>query len=554
MKARPTNDFIRGFVWWIPGCLIFFRSAFTSGFDKIIGDDGDSRLAIYLMEHWVQVAKGHGSWTSPRMFYPTKMTLGYSDTFLLNEVFYLPLRGLGLDRFLAFQWTVMLLTLVGFNSLFVFLRRTLQLGSLTSAALATAFAFGNNLYNVAGHVQLFAVYWVPVLLLLVSQIHRACDRKRQTAWAFAAGALLGLLFYSSYYIAWFATLAGIGFTVIVLVWRMSTRGFAVVLQSMWQSLRQHGAAAIAATVGFVLAMIPFAITYLPTLRDFPDRSYKEAMTFAAWPSDVVNLGRDNYLWGSALRSTLSTERLGFGEVWVAVTPLLMLAALIACVVMIIRRRSVAVGFAGEACVAATIVLACLTVLPIKFGARSLWAIAYTFIPGAKALRAVDRAEILCGLIAVLIVAIAIRSLRDLFDNKPARRGRAVAGVAVLLGLIVLEQLNVGDGSHVDRSDQLKSLIVAPAPPATCKSFYITDSGPNPAIFYITTIDAMQISQHLELPTVNGYSGQSPAGYNFLDTNDPDYLNRVRVWADAHGVSAGLCSYDRATHVWSGPES
>lgn len=95
MRLRVPNDVVRGFLWWLPGCLVFFRSAFTSGFDRLIGDDADTRFIVYIYEHWVQVAKGNASWTSPEFFYPTKGTLAYSDTYLLNEVFYLPLRGLG---------------------------------------------------------------------------------------------------------------------------------------------------------------------------------------------------------------------------------------------------------------------------------------------------------------------------------------------------------------------------------------------------------------------------------------------------------------------------
>ena len=550
MRVRPKTDIVRGLLWWVPGCLVFFRNAFTSGFDRITGDDGDGRLVVFVHEHWVQVARGHVSWTSPAIFHPVRNALGYSDTHLLNEVFYLPLRGAGLDMFLAFQWTIILLSLVGFVSLFVFLRRALGLASATCAALATTFTFANNLYNTAGHSQLYAVCWLPLLLLLLLRTTTARDRKARLARGWSAGALLGLLFYSSYYIAWFATLAALGFALVVLVWRLSTRGFAVVIQS----LRRHAAAAVGAAVGFGLAMIPFAITYLPALRLFPDRQYNEAMTFAAWPSDVINLGPSNYVWGSALRSTLSGERLFNGEVWMALTPLLMLTALVSCVAIVVRRRSVAVGFAGEACVACGIVLACATVLPMKFGTKSPWAIAYAFVPGAKALRAIDRIAVIGGLFAVIIIGIAIRSLRDVFaaDAGHRRRWHNVA-LAALLGLIVVEQLNLGQGSTIDRSKQLYALIVAPDPPAACRAFYITDIGPNPVVFYISTIDAMLISQHFEIPTVNGYSGQVPPGYDFLDPASVGYVDRVHVWADAHGVLEGLCSHDRVSREWSGPE-
>ena len=106
--------------------------------------------------------------------------------------------------------------------------------------------------------------------------------------------------------------------------------------------------------------------------------------------------------------------------------------------------------------------------------------------------------------------------------------------------------------RADRSKELTALITAPEPPAECRSFFITDAAPEPRLFYVSTIDAMQISQHFSLPTVNGYSGQFPPGYDFLDPTADGYIDRVHVWAAAHGVSDGLCSYDLFTQSWTDP--
>lgn len=232
MKVRPTNDVVRGLLWWIPGCFIFFREFFTSGFDKIIGTDGDARLQVFLLEHWVQVAQGDGSWTSPQVFFPTKGVLGYGDALLLDEVFYLPLRAVGLDPYLAFQWTLILLSAVGFVALFVFLRRLFDLGPATCAALATTFAFANNLAVKSVHTQLYSIYWVPVVLLLIVQAIQARNPKARLAWGWATGALVGLLFFTSFYIAWYATFVALVIGVQLLIWRLRTRGFTTVRETV----------------------------------------------------------------------------------------------------------------------------------------------------------------------------------------------------------------------------------------------------------------------------------------------------------------------------------
>lgn len=256
------------------------------------------------------------------------------------------------------------------------------------------------------------------------------------------------------------------------------------------------------------------------------------------------------MWGSALRSVLTDKRLVNIETSLALTPVLMLAALAGCVVIIIRRRSVAVGLAGEIGIACGITLVGALLLPIKFGTKSLWAIPYTFFPGARSLRAVDRIVLIGGLLAVMIIAIALRSLRNREVREGRSRRREAIAIAMLLGFIVVEQFNVGDTSSVDRSDQLSALSAAPAPPPTCQAFYITDSDPGETVAYTSSIDAMLIAQHFSIPTLNGYAGQFPRGFTFFEPSNNDYLDVVHAWVDKYDVSDGLCSYDRATRLWS----
>ena len=118
--------------------------------------------------------------------------------------------------------------------------------------------------------------------------------------------------------------------------------------------------------------------------------------------------------------------------------------------------------------------------------------------------------------------------------------------------VVMEQRLMGDFTFIVRSDELSALRTSPTPPPLCDSFFIIDSSPTPVRFFQSSIDAMLISQHFRLPTVNGYSGQFPVGYSLIDPGAPGYLDQVHLWADSHNLRDGLCSYDRVTRVWVGP--
>ena len=103
--------------------LLVFRPFFLSHFDSILSDPGDGRLCITILEHWVKVFHGQVQVASPNFFFPERGVLGYSDTLFLDALPYATLRFLGLDRYLAFEATMMLVTAVGFASMLGLLRR-----------------------------------------------------------------------------------------------------------------------------------------------------------------------------------------------------------------------------------------------------------------------------------------------------------------------------------------------------------------------------------------------------------------------------------------------
>ena len=541
------RDLVFAFMVWTIGALVFFRSAFGSGFDRIMGNAGDARLQVFGHEHWVQVLRGHESWTNPRFFFPIKGVLGYSDTFILNEVFYAPLRAVGCDEFLAFQWTIVLMSLAGFFAFFTFLRRTLWLSASVCAALSATFVFANAIYIKAGHLQLYSLYWLPVLMLVMLSAANGRRRLVRLGSGFLSGCLLGLLFLSTYYVAWFAVFG----TSIFCAGLLALRIRAVGLRACAVALQRHLGAVATSAVGFVLAMIPFATVYLPVLRASGGRTYSDAMLYAARPADVVNLSGTNYLWGPTMRALLSAARLANTEVSLAVTPVLAVAAL-AFGALSIRGRSAKRRFAADVSIAAAVTLVALILLPVKFGWGSLWRIPWTLVPGAVGIRAIDRVAMLGGLFAVVAVAAGFQS-RGAATSSSSRTPRMRRiGVASLLCLFLFEQFNVGENSFVDRSDEINMLTVSAEPPPACGSFYIIDSAPDQVPFYQSSIDAMLISQHFRLPTVNGYSGQFPLGYSLIDPGSPGYVEQVHLWADTHDLRSGLCSYDRATRAWVGP--
>ena len=57
------------------------------------------------------------------------------------------------------------------------------------------------------------------------------------------------------------------------------------------------------------------------------------------------------------------------------------------------------------------------------------------------------------------------------------------------------------------------------------------------------IDAMLVAQKIGIPTINGYSGNVPIGWNLLDSAAASYEQNARAWAAHRGIAAGLCRFD-----------
>ena len=525
---------------WLIGASVFFRRPIFSGFDRITGDSGDMRLIALLHEHWLDVMRGRAPWRSPKFFHPTPGVLGYSDTFALNEVFYAPLRAIGLDRYAALQGTLILLSLVGFLGCYLVCTRLIGAPRWLAIWLTAIGVFANALTIQLGHPQLLGVYWLPLLVLLVARVFRTTGRQQVLA-AFLAGALFGAVLWSTYYMAWFALLATIIFTLAMAV-QMRARLRRAGLRRLWELTFRPASAAI---VGCGLLMIPFLLTYLPTLKASGGRPFSAALYYAPYPRDIVNVGDRNLLWGGWLQRLFSDrpKRLRNVELASAVTPMVMVFALACGGVALSRLR-------GNRTVSAAVsrslvVLTCLlAVLPLKFGSFTLWRAVWAVVPGASGVRAIGRLQVLNAMVVPLAIASYLTALGIGRTRAAAAGWRRWVMVAGLL-LLCLEQVNSIDSATVDRSDEVAFMASIPTPPAECGSFFIVPHSMRQQ--HEVAIDAMIVAQLTGVPTLNGYSGVSPPGWQ-LKTDSPDYLANVRVWIELHSLT-GVCSYDETLRVW-----
>jgi hypothetical protein len=498
-------------------------------------------VIVYLHEHLFRWLLGDRPLASPDFYHPQKGVLGYSDAFLLDVLPYSSLRLLGFDPYFSIAILFVALSALCFFASFFIFKRYLKLGAslaICGAALAT---FPNNLYYKvnSGHLQFFAVYYIPPIILLVLWSLRNFPRvrARSITGIAIASALFGLLFSTGYYSAWMLGFTGLLALVVFGIdqrrsvlpyFKCNARSIFVVL----------GVAALA----FAVALIPFAIIYLPTIQTFPERPFQEYLLRAPMVGDMVNVPGSNYLWGPLVRGLLGEDQAANPEHALALTPgmtFIFLAFAYAAIRCKVGSREEARWIRPFALVA-VLVFAGLWLLTLKVGHFSGFWLVFQALPGAGAIRAGARAQLLVGFwVVAALVFLIDRWVRG--ASAESQNQRRILAIAAL-GFCIIEQVNVSRGT-LSRSAEQAMLNAVPPLPRECESFLVKDSSP------LSEVDAMWISLTMGRPTLNGRSGGSPPGWSLADPS-ADYLAEGRQWIARNSLSERVCLYDQANRTWS----
>ncbi len=530
---------LAGVVVWAIAAGCFFRQTLMSSFDLIFGDRGDARMIVYLHEHLFQSLLGNATFLSPAFFYPQANVLGFTDAFLLDAMPYAVLRAFGCDPFLSIQIEFIALSLSCFMASLVICARYLKVRPVISLCAAALITFPNNLlYKTAiGHIVFFALYYVPIIVVLV--LWGLETFPRPTVWSHvrvgAAAALLGLLFATSYYIGWM-------FVFTALIAACAT---AVILRSsltiaIRENIRPICTLGVVAFFALCLAIIPFAIIYVPVLLIVGGRGYRDYITFAPQLQDLINVSSWNLVWGW-LVDLLPVDR--GAETSLMVTPG-MTAIFLA---LAWRLRIVPTGAASwqvtfaTACIA---VFAASALATVKIGTVSSFWLVHYVVPGAAAIRAGGRIQLLVNIWIVLGLAVVLDWW--LTAANCADRSHRKLAVGGLLLFCLVEQVNTVPTS-LSRAYELGWLSEVPNPPESCEVFLV--NVPQPPPHATDQVDAMWISWKVSRPTLNGDSGWWPPGWR-IDRRSNDYFDGAREWIERTGLKAQICLYDRAARRWS----
>jgi hypothetical protein len=529
------------------GFALLFRKWLFSGFDSVFGDDADGELFIAIVEHWHHVFAGRVHWSDPIFFYPERGTLGFTDAVFLYGAAHALLRALGFDTFTSFMLVLAALSAVGFFSFLRLARRHFGIPVPWAAAGAFLFAFGNM--NAAGliHAQIYAAMLLPALCDLALTAYATERRGRGAALGAAGGLLHALVFFTAFQTAWFFTAFLLMFALLhPLVF--GPRRTTALLRDLATG-KLHVVLAYAAA--FAAGLVPFAVLYVPVIFSGRHRELAEVFSNSPDARDILNVTDGNLLWGELLRRLSVTGRpyRTWWEVDFGYTPIafaLLLATIPALVASTWRRSEEPVQRDRWLLVLGIAVLVSWLVQLEYFGVRP-WSAIWSVVPGARAIRYTFRSQVVANLFAALVIA---RGLGGLYELAHERRA-GLAAVCLLAALIIVEQTNLERPVAISRRKVAAWIEAVPAPPPGCRIFYIAPRAmPADRDGWIHQAQAMLFAEIRNIPTINGYSSWLPAGWDLEEPSGRGYAARVREWAEAKGVTEGLCGLDARRRLWT----
>lgn len=591
---RFLRDMVAVLLAGCAGVVVFHRATLLSGLDVVQADVGDSRLVVFLLEHWNRVFTGNAEWASPSMFYPVKGVLGYSDMLFGMGVPYTVFRNSGLNLFEAANATVVALSLLSYLSAYWFLRHILTMNQSGSIVGAFFFAFAYPKFAQLPHLQLRFDFFQPLALGAIAPLlleDRSMHPRELSARTGVVDALLCLAASTAFYHTWFFVLFG-GLSAIVAVSYRAVR--TVVVMRLREARRVLWIPLVLCVVG----LAPFFSIYVPAMRLATDRNWQNTIQYLPRASSYLWLGPEHLLWGGLAVNTSHDDvyeienRLGVGVAATSIVCVGWIWAIRHCV-RALRGRNQASGIREHLLSAVLVSSLIVTALTVRWGSFYPWKAVYALVPGASAMFAAGR----WALTLTLPVSILIAAGSGCIERLAHGRRTLSTGVRLVVGLfIAVEQAGRIPAWYSGEVASRYHEELSHAIPASCEAFLLVPTFQSDEASFIARedfdeakylaanpdvvkewrgrawdhyreygyregrrpdVDAaeMQLFQnfhyHLSAmiastaagkPTVNGASGLGPADYPLSNLYQKDIDQQLRVWMSRYpGRDACLVS-------------
>ncbi|HEX7432584.1 MAG TPA: hypothetical protein VF326_02935 [Anaerolineaceae bacterium] len=532
-KTKPVKALIDQAVVWIPfllGFWLIILRPLGPNLSLMPGDLGDTRFNNYLLEHFFRWILGlDKNYWNAAFFYPFPNTIAFSDNLLGTAPFYALFRATRLDRETAFQAWYMLGFLMNYTACVYVLQR-LKLKPLAVAIAGFFFTYGLPILAQETHAQLLYRFGIPLACALLWQFFQEPGLKKLVGlafwcvWQFFAGVYIGIFLVML--LAVMAVLLPL-FSVQSWAQKNTDPWYRRAFKAVWQwitawplKLNQAGSETtlpgrlatlvILAGLGASLAALLGPYYNVTHVYGF-SRSWNDVLLMLPKPQSYF-IADQSPIWQAASGFIADFTARREHQLFPGGVIILILLVGISLRVPTQYRR---LAFLNLSAVA---ILVAVTLTIHGFSLyHFLW-----YLPGLKSIRAVTRIELVLmwplGVFAGYVIDALLQRQR-LWLNAIIY----LAGGLLLLESVFYNHTTTSKADAQARLANLRSqLATAPAATAVPEAALPADpilfvARPQWDPWYAPEIDAMLVAQDLGWPTLNGYSGNFPPGFQFADS-------------------------------------
>ncbi len=492
---------------WAVGMVVAHSPMIFSALRQMQWDLGDTRLLVYVLEHsfrWVMRSPHHLDFWSPPFFYPARNVAAYSENLLGVAPFYWSWRWLGAPMDSAFQLWILSVSTLNFAAAYALLRRALVHRPESAAIGAFVFAFGASRINQLGHEQLLPQFYTIIAIYsLIRLVSKPDLLSAPRALLYIAAFFLAIVaqLYASVYYGWFLVLAlGVAAPFSLL---------SAVRSNFWNLIKRHWLSIGIAAALSAWLLSPMIIHYLRSAGQVGYRPFSEVNYYQARWASWLDIGPYSWLYGRladlSIFKNLPAEheqRLSFGY----------FTTFLSCVGLVIGRRKPIV----QVLLALSLILG-IASTSTAAGATA-WRFVYHLVPGAAAIRTMARIGVLALIPGAIGVALCVEHFFE----------RGIWYVVPIFSLACVAEQRLATPFFDKLWNRSATERIAAQIDPKCEAFFYAALGGRFETWKYH-LDAMWASLISRVPTLNGYTGNSPPGWVLFESNirDAPGVQRVR---------------------------
>ena len=502
MRVKLFKIFLTSWPFWLglfSGIIFFSLNITGKNFQYFPGDLGDARFNNYILEHAHKFITGQTKslWDAPFM-YPESNVITYSDNLIGTAPFYSIFRILGYDRETSFQWWLLLITGLNFACCFFFLKSLS--GNKYGAVLgAFVFAFSLSLQSQMTHAQTFTRFLIPLSFWMIFLF----SKELKPRYYFAA---LFILVYQLY--------CGIYLGLLLLIPLMFLIRFSLLcnIKVFEQKMKDNKwlIKIVGATVINFIISLPLIIPYAKRALNSASIQYKDIYHTIPTIKSYFFSQRGSFFWDFLSNNAIEYPAWWDHQIFVGGIAMICMVIFIILVILKITKRRSIIQFSSDNFLV-VLVLTCIVTFFYftRCGTFSFYWIV-SKIPGFGALRSLTRIMN----IELIFFSVAVGFVFGKLLN--IHKWYTIFIFMVILALLIADNyLKEGFSYRTEKglAQARTEVLIKKTKDIPAGSVVSYEPLKLEAYPFIYHLDAMLVTQKLNLKTVNGYSATSPGGYS-----------------------------------------